>query len=532
MGSQEERSDSGGQESLQSSSARMADNPEIWKAVAMADHFEKIQKLPDPIPGCPNFRRVPGYKVYCCGQPTAEGFEKALEKVTASYPKEGKIIWFNMRQEPNVYVNGEPLCARPPNEIGEYAELGNVTRDSVKEQEVNFLKTCKARAEENGGKLKYVDINKAAKEIEVRDIKTLSANMEKLKEKYPGLVHMRVPICNSGAPLETDFDIILSTLAGSSINTPIIVNDQVGLSRATTGCVIACLYKEFQISASFEGLIETVPGMDLSLLKMDRYKMDPNKDALFRGEFEVIKELVAELKDEGAKNECDKVIDKNGPAKTGGTGIKQLRENIAESKLSYEIMDDAAQVFLKSKIMDNIHKYFYLIVFTAYMRQAAELAKDAGSDDGKKKNGLTGGKISTPACELKLPKTFVQFMDEHSKLRNMVEEGKGKLQWERDIPAAALANLESLATKDFKANLGQIIHDIYQTAHTMFSDMPQGDHKKRAKYRFASKTLMRILPADLKGEVEGLIDKQSITLDLYDILGQCTWGQKKGQISQ
>ena len=38
------------------------------------------------------------------------------------------------------------------------------------------------------------------------------------------------------------------------------------------------------------------------------------------------------------------MIDKNGPPKTGGTGIKQLRENIAESKLSYEIMDDAAQV--------------------------------------------------------------------------------------------------------------------------------------------------------------------------------------------
>merc|ERR1711915_1013779 len=123
------------------------------------------------------------------------------------------------------------------------------------------------------------------------------------------------------------------------------------------------------ISASFEGLVETVPGMDLDLLKMDRYSMDMNKDALFRGEFEVIKELVATLSDgEAAKRECDKVIDKNGPAKTGGTGIKQLRENIAESKLSYEIMD-------------NIHKYFYLIVFTAYMREAAEVAKDAGSDD-------------------------------------------------------------------------------------------------------------------------------------------------------
>merc|ERR1712213_79325 len=286
------------------------------------------------------------------------------------------------------------------------------------------------------------------------------------------------------------------------------------------------MYKEFQISASFEGLIETVPGMDLSLLKMDRYKMDPNKDALFRGEFEVIKELVAELGADGeaSKRECDKVIDKNGPTKTGGTGIKQLRENIAESKLSYEIMDDAAQVFLKSKIMDNIHKYYFLIAFTAYMREAAELARNAATEEAKA-NALTGGKVSQPADQLKVSKTFVQFMDEHSNLRSIVEAGKGKLQWERDIPAAALANLESLASSDFKANLGKIIHDIYQTAHNMFSDMPQGDHKKRAKYRFASKTLMRILPADLKGEVEALIEKKSITLDLYEILGQCTWGQ-------
>merc|ERR1712003_172540 len=142
----------------------------------------------------------------------------------------------------------------------------------------------------------------------------------------------------------------------------------------------------------------------------DTYKMDMEKDALFRGEFNVVKKLVEKLPGGvAAKNVCDKVIDKNGTPKTGGTGIKQLRENIAESKLSYEIMDDAAQAFLKTKIMDNIHKYFYLIVFTAYMREAAEVAKDAGSDDEKKKNGLTGGKISTPASELKLAKTFAQF---------------------------------------------------------------------------------------------------------------------------
>merc|ERR1711892_645098 len=296
--------------------------------------------------------------------------------------------------------------------------------------------------------------------------KSLSQVIEGLKEKFPGLVHWRVPICNSAAPLPADFDIICKTLVGTGINTPVIVNDQVGLSRATTGCAIACLFKEFQISASFEGLVETVPGVNASLLKTDRYVMNPEKDMLFRGEFEVVKEVVSQLKDgAGAKNNADKIIDLNGTPKTGGTGIKQLRENIAESKLSYEIMDDAAQAFLKTKIMDNIQKYFYLIAFTAYMREQAEVAKNAGTDEEKAKNGLTGGKISTPADQLKLAKSFVQYMEEHGSLRNIVEEGKGKLQWERDIPAAALSNLESLASSDFKANLGKIIHDIYQTAH-------------------------------------------------------------------
>merc|ERR1712121_530298 len=317
---------------------------DMANAACMADGFEKIQKLPDPVPGCPNFRRVPGFKVYCCGQPTIAGFENALNKVCGNnYPKDGKIIWFNLRQEPDVYVNGEPICARPPNKIGEYAELGNITRDIAKANEVEFLKQCEMRKNENGGKLKVVDINKKASEVEVKELKSLSQVIEGLKEKFPGLVHWRVPVCNSAAPLESDFDIMVKTLVGTAINTPVIVNDQVGLSRATTGCVIACLFKEYQISASFEGLVETVPGINASLLKTDKYVMNPEKDTLFRGEFEVVKEL---------------------------------RENIAETKLSYEIMDDAAQAFLKTKIMDNIHKYFYLICFTAYLREAAILCKD------------------------------------------------------------------------------------------------------------------------------------------------------------
>lgn len=507
----------------------MPENPEIWKAVAMQDHFEKIQKLPDKIDGVPNFRRVPGYKVFCCGQPTKDGYARAIEKACGDkWPKDGPIVWLNMRQEAIVYLNGSPVCARPPGKIGEYAELGNVTRASVKGDEEEFVKVLKKRAEDNGGNVKVVDVGKKETEVKLEEVMSLHDVIEGLKEKFPGLTHNRIPVCNSAAPLEPDFDTLCGALLGTNVNCPVIVNCQVGLSRSTTGCVCACLFREFQLSASYEGLIETVPGVNLELLRMDKYEVDPNKDTLFRGEFEVVKELIAAVADgDGAKRECDKVIDKNGPPPLG-TGIKQLRENIAESKLSYEIMDDAAQAFLKTKIMDNIQKYFYLICFTAYLREQSKTAKDGVSEEDKKAFALSGGKVSTPTENLKINKGFKAWMDDHANLRTICEEGKGKLQWERDIPQEALDNLQNLANSDFKKNLGKIIHDIYLTGHNLFKDMPQaGDHKKRAKYRFASKTLMRILPAELKGEVEDLINKKTMTLDLYEILGQCTWGQGK-----
>merc|ERR1712181_96875 len=263
------------------------------------------------------------------------------------------------------------------------------------------------------------DVNKREYEAPLKsDLKSLSEVVEDVKKDFPGLVHFRVPIANSPSPSEAAFDLITSVMVGTCINTPLIISDQVGLSRATTGCVIACLFKEFQISASFEGLIETVPGVNVNCLKMDNYVMDPTKDPLFRGEFPVVSKLLEKLKDgKACKNECDKVIDKNGTPKTGGTGIKQLRENIAESKLSYEIMDDAAQAFLKMKIMDNIQKYFYLIVFTAYMREAADTARNDVSDDKK--------------AELTLARKFAAFMEDNKNLIDLCETGKGNLQWER-----------------------------------------------------------------------------------------------------
>jgi len=482
---------------------RMCD---IRDAVPMADQFEGIQKLPNPIPGVPNWRCVPGYQVYGCGQPTKEGFKAALGKIVSSgYPATGPFLWINMRQEVQAFVNGQPLCARPANKIGEYAELGKVTRADIERDESVFAQMLQEQ-QGKAGKVTYVDVMKAEHSVEGKEILSLSAVIDDLKTEFPGLRYEHLPVCNSGSPNPSDFDMMASILQGTKFNVPVIVNCQAGLSRATTGCVIACLFREFQVGSSFSKLIDTVPGLNLELLKMDRYQMDMEKDPLFRGEFDVVKQLMPGLADgQASKDQCDKIIDLCGPAKTGGTGIKQLRENIAESKLSYEIMDDAAQAFLKEKIQDNITKYFYLIVFSSFLREANLALKDKG----------------IPEEEIKLPRSFEDYMTEHKDYAVMIEKGKGKLKWERDIPEESLKKLEQLAKSNFKENLSQIVQDILGSAHKVFRDMADvGDHKKKAKYRFSSRTLMSILPEPYLSKIEKLIEDGVIPLDFYEVLGQ------------
>ena len=54
--------------------------------------------------------------------------------------------------------------------------------------------------------------------------------------------------------------------------------------------------------------------------------------------------------------------------------------------------------------------------------------------------------------------TFKQWMDDHNDLREMIAEGRSKLEWERKIPDDKLVDLKDmLDSKDFKTNLPKVI---------------------------------------------------------------------------
>ena len=53
--------------------------------------------------------------------------------------------------------------------------------------------------------------------------------------------------------------------------------------------------------------------------------------------------------------------------------------------------------------------------------------------------------------------TFKQWMDDHAQLREMIAEGRSKLEWERKIPDEKLMDLKTaLDSPDFKTNLPKV----------------------------------------------------------------------------
>ena len=124
---------------------------------------------------------------------------------------------------------------------------------SVKADEEEFVKVLKKRAEDNEGKVKVTSVAKVESEIKVEEIVSLHDVIEGLKEQFPKLTHNRIPICNSAAPLEADFDTLCDALLGTNVNCPVIVNCQVLVSFG----IISRMFNDPDKCNPFENFFET-----------------------------------------------------------------------------------------------------------------------------------------------------------------------------------------------------------------------------------------------------------------------------------
>lgn len=273
--------------------------------------------------------------------------------------------------------------------------------------------------------------------------------------------------------------------------------------------IIACLVKEIQISTELRrmGDIGLVPQATVDDLIKQKFeaplpRTQDDDDPFIKGEFDVIKELLEKIPEaKEGKRKVDRVIDICGPGPKG-TGLQNLRECIIETKWKYDVAPEEKQVVWKQMILNFMERYFYLICFATYSQ--------ANGPDG-------------------FQKSFVQWMDEHKDLRMMIEEGKDKLEWYRQVDPAKLNTLKELINApNYKENMATLIRTIYEFAFLTYADLPRGPIKNNSMRKLAAKTLLEILPPDIATNVQKKLDEQNASPDFVTLVGLVSYyGQEQ-----
>jgi len=458
--------------------------------------------------GCPDdlphLRRVPGFPVFGVGQPSEAGFAKLPEKVAKE-----KTIWFNMRQEPVAYVAGQPVTPRKSVNPHDNIEIpGKVDdMDALEEKLVKELESRKCgegnitifRDKEDADN--PMDREEVKEPHKLEDLKTYNKLLAGLAAgPIEGLSVIRVPVMEEKALPETCFDSIVAALVDENpAKTQCVFSSQLGKGRTTFGMTVACIVKAIQMSSKLNKMVDTGIGSrewaDGIIKKTfeELAKSEDLKDNYLMGEFGVIKELLEKLP--GAKEGkqlADKMIDICG-VPPEGTGIQNLRKCIIQTKYKYDAATEDRQGHWKKIIINFIERYFYIVCFATY-------AKLFGPEGFKK--------------------TFVEFMNENSSLRDMIQNGKDKLEWSRKVDQNSVNEVQSLISSgDVKEKLGEVVTKLYKISHSTYGDMPRGTIKDTLMRKLTCKTLMEILPEDILGRVKKELEEKKLSSDFETVIG-------------
>merc|ERR1712098_879413 len=315
-----------------------------------------------------------------------------------------------------------------------------------------------------------------------------------------GMSIIRVPVLEEKALPEECFDIIVKALAEENpAKTQCIFSSQLGKGRTTFGMVIAAIVKAIQMSTKLNKMVETGIGSrewaDGIIHKTfeELTASEDLKDSYLMGEFDVIKELLEKVPaTKEGKVLADKMIDICGVTPEG-TEIQNLRKKKIQTKYKYDAATEDRQAVWKKMIINFIERYFYLICFATYARE----------------EGPKG-----------FQKKFVEWMEAHSDLRAMIENGKDKLEWSRQVDQGAVDELRGkISGPDYKERLGEIVTSLYKISHTTYADMPRGVIKDTLMRKLTCKTLMTILPDDTMDKVKKELEEKKLSSDFETVLG-------------
>ena len=323
------------------------------------DHWPgNDMSISNSVAGAPNFRRIQTsscapHQIYAVAQPTQAALEKILDIVSSSLPTPRRIVWINVREEPLLYINGEPYVLRD-----QYASLRNIkaytgiAASRLEQMEMRLKEDVLAESRAHLGRIllhsegSERDLLPIWESVQnVSTMQDLFALNSALIQKYPHLEYYRVPITAEEAPEPADFDTLLKILTDNDENEHLnlthgavfIFNCQMGLGRSTMGSVIGM---EILSKPSLENQINPVTV-----------------------HYKVITNLIRMLKSGNeAKKLVDIFIDQAGE-------FIHLRQSIEDYRKSANRCTDDRRNCRKlvNKGIQCLKRYALLILFQAYL---------------------------------------------------------------------------------------------------------------------------------------------------------------------
>ncbi|KAJ8323879.1 hypothetical protein O5D80_007110 [Batrachochytrium dendrobatidis] len=364
------------------------------QTILKEDFWSKEKEGLSTIEGAANFRKISGFRIYAVAQPTIQGMRNVILSLGQSC---NRIVWINLREEPLVYINGNPYVLRD-----QYLTLRNIKSysgitgsrleiieeklsEDVREEIIRYNGRVLLHTETHGTinpiwqdckhasvmtphelvkTLREKELNEpfCTSNLQSQSFGHSSDSMEANTSSFqlfsvssidtavsPEILYFRVPVTSESPPDPSDFDHIVHLLCRySGSSSCIIVNCQVGLGRSTTGTVIASLVFHW-----LKHSIDT--SQDVSQAWM------PTSKPLLN--YRPIHSLLRVIRN-GV--ECKRIVD---DTIDNCAQYVNLREIIEISRQAVESeTDQVEKAVVLTRAILHLKRYFMLILFQSYLQ--------------------------------------------------------------------------------------------------------------------------------------------------------------------
>uniref|UniRef100_A0A6N2L7X7 Tyrosine specific protein phosphatases domain-containing protein n=2 Tax=Salix viminalis TaxID=40686 RepID=A0A6N2L7X7_SALVM len=350
------------------------------KTILKSDHFPGCQnkRLTPQIDGAPNYRQAESLPVHGVAIPTIEGCRNVIKHIRGRKGgKQAQVLWFNLREEPLVYINGRPFVLRDVERPFSNLEYTGINRSRVEEMEARLKEDILMEAARYGNKILVTDelpdgqMVDQWEAVSCDSVKTPVEVYEDLQVEGHLYDYERVPITDEKSPEEQDFDILVNRIYQTDMNADIIFNCQMGRGRTTTGMVIATLVYLNQIG--YSGIQRTNSVGRIFDFGLNVNENLPNsEEALRRGEYAVIRSLIRVLEGgvEG-KKQVDKVIDKCASMQNLREAIGNYRNSILHQP------DEMKREASLSFFVEYLERYYFLVCFAVYIHSVRDALRSS-----------------------------------------------------------------------------------------------------------------------------------------------------------